>query len=344
MLSQAIHDQVDHAMHRIDYIDFLKCIGLASIIVAHTGPPGWVIMLRCFDVPLMVIFSAMLGVRSYRRRAEAGKSLTEYYLSRVKRLVFPTWFFLIFFFLFEFLAEGTVHSFRYYAASFLLTQFGIDYVWIILVYLYSAFMIPFFFRLGKGKWIWIYVFIAYFLYELAYHLGIGTGNRLMMTTFYCFIPYGMGLTYLGCTANQMSHREHEWLAVITLIVFAGMAVYYRVTQGMLLSVQVAKYPARFYYLSYGIGCSFLLLSFCEKVHLRIYGHPWIRFISAHSLWIYLWHILVLEIYRLFHLPDNWMIKWVIVFTCSILFTFLINRAVDVMEKRQSLSWLWIFRG
>ena len=61
MPSQPVHAQNYQAVSRIGYIDFLKVIGLAGIVAAHTGPPGWVIMLRCFDVPLMVILSAMLG-------------------------------------------------------------------------------------------------------------------------------------------------------------------------------------------------------------------------------------------------------------------------------------------
>jgi len=77
MPSQTVSEQANSGT-RINYIDFLKVIGLAGIIAAHTGPPGWVIMLRCFDVPLMVIVSAMLGERSYRRRAEAGKPLKDY--------------------------------------------------------------------------------------------------------------------------------------------------------------------------------------------------------------------------------------------------------------------------
>ena len=344
MPSQTVQEQPGQGTRRIDYVDFLKVIGLAGIVAAHTGPPGWVIMLRCFDVPLMVILSAALGERSYGRRADAKKPVSEYYFSRIKRLVFPTWIFLILFFLFQFLTERTVYSFRFYLDSFLLTHYGIDYVWIILNYLYSALMIPFFFRYGRKRWVWVCIGAAYLLYELAYQLRIGTECRFIMNTFYDFVPYGAVLTLLGCSSNRMSSEKHAWTAAAALFVFAGIAVYYRMSRGMFLSVQGAKYPARLYYISYGVGCSFALLAFCGKFHFRFYRHPWIQFISAHSLWIYLWHILVLDVYRLLHLPENWMIKWLTVFTASVLTVYCINAGLDAAEKRKQWSWLKYFRG
>ena len=52
---------------RIGYVDFLKFIGLTGIILAHVGSPSWLMMLRSFDVPLMVILSSMLGKKSFEK-------------------------------------------------------------------------------------------------------------------------------------------------------------------------------------------------------------------------------------------------------------------------------------
>ena len=61
---------------RIEYVDFFKVLALFCIFLAHVGPPEWVIALRCFDVPLMVILSAMLGERSYARKKAASSSFS----------------------------------------------------------------------------------------------------------------------------------------------------------------------------------------------------------------------------------------------------------------------------
>ena len=53
--------------NRIEYIDFLKFIGLTGIIIAHVGSPNWIMMLRSFDVPLMVIISSFLASYSIKK-------------------------------------------------------------------------------------------------------------------------------------------------------------------------------------------------------------------------------------------------------------------------------------
>ena len=53
--------------NRIAYVDFLKIIGLSCIILAHVNPPAWIMMLRSFDVPLMVIISSILAELSYSK-------------------------------------------------------------------------------------------------------------------------------------------------------------------------------------------------------------------------------------------------------------------------------------
>ena len=331
------------AVSRIDYIDFLKTIGLGGIIAAHSGSPGWVIMLRCFDVPLMVILSAILGIMSYRRKNGSPSARKDYYLSRVKRLIIPTWLFLILYFLYELIADGSIHPFRYYLNSFLLTNYGIDYVWIMLIYLYGALMIPFFSRLKLSIRVYLGLALLYTLYEIAFGLKLGTGSGILRSTFYYIIPYGM-LTFLGCRFGSQSHKTHLAIAATGLAVFAAMAIYYRLTTGSFLSVQTAKYPPRLYFLAYGTGCSFTLLSFCERFRLKVYSHPWIRFISAHSLWIYLWHILVLDIYKKLHLPGIWYVKWFVVFLASIGIVLLVNKILDKMNAGKDHFLLSFFRG
>jgi surface polysaccharide O-acyltransferase-like enzyme len=76
----------------------------------------------------------------------------------------------------------------------------------------------------------------------------------------------------------------------------------------------------------------------------LYESRLVRFISSHSLWLYLWHILVLDVYSFLRFPENWVIKWLTVFAVSVLIVFLVNRGVDAIEKRRRLKWLWLLRG
>ncbi len=328
---------------RIGSIDFLKVIGLLGIITAHTGPPEWMIMLRCFDVPLMVILSAMLGERSYMRKLSTAGALRTYYASRFKRLVIPTWLFLVLYFTLSWIMNGERNSFRYYLDSFLLTRYGIAYVWVILVYLYSALLIPLFCRWKLSWQGFAAVAAAYALYELMYHLGIGKDCRLVDMTLFYLVPYGL-LTWLGCNYRHMPKRLRLGVMAGSLMLFAGLAVYGRVTGGAWVSVQDMKYPPRLYFLAYGAGCSFALLAFCERVPLRLYRHPAIRYISEHSMWIYLWHILMLKIYEKLKLPEIWYLKLAAVVLAAVFTVMCVNCCLDAVEKRKKISCLRWLRG
>ena len=128
---------------RIEYIDFLKFVGLLLVVLAHVEPPTPILFIRSFDVPLLVILSGILANQSLERMSVSkGIINTQYYLKRFKRLVLPTWIMLVP--VFSFLAAaGTVYPLKYYLFSFCLTTNGIAYVWIILIFLYCALLSPF---------------------------------------------------------------------------------------------------------------------------------------------------------------------------------------------------------
>ena len=337
-----------NSTERISYIDFLKFFGMTSIIIAHINPPNWAFMFRNFDVPLMVILSSILASKSIAKYSVANVSAVDYYISRFKRLVIPTWIFLIFYFSYNFIVTGQRASIKYYIDSFCLTRYGIGYVWIILIYLYSAMLIPAFTRLKlslKGP---IIVSVSYILYEIAYYYKLGPNGSGFLrdfidTTFYYIIPYGV-LTYLGYNYFMLKNRIKLVIPLVSFIIFISLAVYYRSALGSFQSVQIAKYPPRIYYLSYGIGCSFALLIVCEKKNLKLYENKVIRFISSHSMWIYLWHIFILDIYGRLKLPEIWFIKLIIVYMLSVLIVYMVNQRLDYIERNHHYTFTKYLHG
>ena len=332
---------------RLAHVDFLKTVGLAGIIIAHVGSPDWLMMLRSFDVPLMVILSALLANRSYAKHERAGTPVFRYYLSRIRRLVLPVWLFLLLYFLIVFAFTGKHESLRYYADSFCLTRYGVGYVWVFLIYLYSAALVPLFARLklsAKGA---VLVCAAYILYETAWHFRIGLAGgalrNVLDTTFYYIIPYG-AVTYLGYNYPSMGKRTKYIILLASALVFAGLAVYHGVSAGSFQLVKIAKYPPTLYYLSYGIACSFALLLLCENRSPGLFRSRPVRFVSSHSMWIYLWHILALFLYGRLKLPAVWPVRLLAVGGFAVLMTAGVNRAADALEKRRRLPFLRYFRG
>lgn len=327
---------------RIEYIDFLKFVGLTGILLAHVGSPRLIFMLRNFDVPLMIILSSLLAEISVHKCCNSATAIFEYYVSRIKRLVIPTWIFLCIFFGISF-ALGRCYDWKYYIYSFLLTRYGVGYVWVMLMYLFSALTVPIFYKIKHEKTVVLCLCFLYILYEVAYRYQIGIHNKFIETFCYYIIPYGGVLTYLGCNYSKMNKAKYV-IPFVALLIFMLFGFYYWQAYGQLRSVQFAKYPPRSYYLSYGIMISFGLLYLCEKYNFKIYKNSIVKFISSHSLWIYLWHIGILAIYSLFKLPEVWFVKFVVVYSLSITLTYIVNLLLDLIEKKRTFKMLKYFRG
>lgn len=277
---------------RKPYIDFLKAVGLLGIILAHVKAPQSLMMIRSFDVPLMVLLSAILAKRSLPDTGLGKADICRHIIKRIKRLVIPTWIFLTFFFLLNALL-GNVYSAEYYFNSFLLTRYGIGYVWIVLIYLYCAVLAPFLAKAEYGKAVWLTAAVIYVLYELAYYYGLGTESKLIMSTVYFIIPYGI-LTMIGLHYEKMKKRVKITVCVSAFLIFLILAVYYWVASGSCQQVSIAKYPPRLYYLSYAVAVSFGLLLVCDGRDNKLFRSPAIRFFSSHSFWISLAHPLYLR--------------------------------------------------
>ena len=316
---------------RIGYLDFLKVIGLIGIMIAHVEAPGWALMARAFDVPLMVLIASMLARKSYEKRLNAGKGAGSYIVSRVLRLAVPTWFFLIYYFGFFALATMHLYPLRYYLYSFSFSLYGIAYVWVILVYIYSAVCTPLFHKIKAGPVVCILIAASYVIYEIMYHFCVLTDKRLFENTFYYFIPYA-ALSFIGYNYPAMKDGIKKTVAAVSGTVFFICVFYYRFTTGEFQRVSVATFPPRIYYLSFGLFVSFVLLIVCEKFDFKFFKAKPIAFVSKHSLWIYLWHIFALFISMRTGLSRYWYVDVTAVFIMACLVTWVQTMAVKAIRK------------
>ena len=71
----------------------------------------------------------------------------------------------------------------------------------------------------------------------------------------------------------------------------------------------------------------------------------IEFCSKSSLWIYLWHVLIIFLLNTYYNYINWKIKYVIIVLGSIGITFMQNKVIDLSEKTKiNKNLLKVFRG
>ena len=83
---------------------------------------------------------------------------------------------------------------------------------------------------------------------------------------------------------------------------------------------------------------------CENHKLKIYDNRIVKFVSKHSMWIYLWHVLVLTIYSKLVLPDIWVIRLIVVYLFSVVIVIIVNMLLDAIEKSKMYVMLKYLRG
>ena len=124
---------------RLDYLDIVKFIAVICLFLAHVNTPKILMEIRGFDVIAMVVLSSILAKSSLKRSSSSKNFIKK----RIKRLVIPTWIFLIFMYFCMFIIGKLPTFWDIFKSFFFQRDCGIvGYVWIIWIYILCAFMIP----------------------------------------------------------------------------------------------------------------------------------------------------------------------------------------------------------
>lgn len=305
---------------RKKYIDVMKFMGICCLFLAHVQGPFFLEEIRGFDVPMMVLISGSLAVSSIER----ATSTKDYIFKRVKRLVFPTWIFLAFFYL-AMILMGQKPQFADIIKSFCFQRdCGLaGGVWIIWVYLVCAVSVPFFQKSLKKKWFWALAIVVLVTYEVVvFTVPMIVENRILYYSFFTIIPYGI-LTALGMSINQMHDKNKRLLFICTVMAYLLLCISLVIAGGRYISISQFKYPARIYYLSYGVSVTLVLTEIIKRLEEEIPEIKIINFVSKHSLWIYLWQIMILTIVNyVIKVSDRWFLSWLILMAGSITITWI----------------------
>ena len=315
-------------------IDILKTLGIILVILAHTNPPTFIFQLRNFDVVLLVILSGSLAIKSYNK----SKNFKKYFEKRILRLAIPVIVMLSAFFgggrvLCTILNKEFPFSFKKLIFSFFLLDV-IGYVWIIRVYILCALSIPIIEKIKKSlstKEYYLFIISLYILYEILYYF-IGNNNLFLKYIVYYIIPYGFLCSFIGIELNRWNNKTILIISMILIIIFGITATIKISNLNTFVTTNEAKYPARLYYLSYAIGMSLLCYYFVDRKNIfnikRIFNNSKIVFISGHTMWIYLWHIIYIFIINFIKLNLFWLFEFLIILLMSIFTTYLQSKVVN----------------
>lgn len=331
---------IDNKPFRDYSLDWLKTIGTLCLFLAHVEAPFWLKELRSFDVPLMVFVSGLLTVDSYLR----SSSDTYYIFKRIKRLVIPTWLFLCFFYICMF-AVGKLPDSITIIKSFLFQRDGgiAGYTWIIWVYIVCGVLTPYLVKTRLNYLSIVIISAVGIAFELVTAFSNLSDIRILYYSFFTLIPYGVVL-FFSIKYKEASSDLKKYVLTFLIVLHCVYTLVLYYSRGEYISVNEYKYPARIYYFSYGIPIAIILLNFFRSKYFLNRRFRLVEFISKHSLWIYLWHILVIAVLKYVLKIDNWMISYVLLVTLSIGITFLQNLLIEKIQKNHHYSFLKYFVG
>lgn len=331
----------DDNTKRNGIIDILRFLGLSLIILAHTNPNEYIFQLRNFDVPLMFIVMGM----SYDITSNKQRTKFSYIISRFRRIILPTWTFLILIFIACYLCYLTTNLSKFYFTQYeILSSFslarGIGYVWVIRLFFAVSVI-----AVLAPKYIYqVNIFVIYLASFLIiamsdnlfgdWYKEIDHGNDiLLLGSFYSnVIPYTLifliGTKLLNCTSKQL-----YLLLLISLLIFSGIAVYNFLMSSTFYPTQIDKYPPGIYYISYSIFMSLLFLIAIkkQKAIYNIAKNKAVIFISSNSIWIYLWHIVFIMLTDKTSIEFIW--RYSFVYTCAIIIFLIQYKLVTLWTKK-----------
>jgi fucose 4-O-acetylase-like acetyltransferase len=302
-------------------IDILRVTGLLLIMLAHVSPPFLLFQFRTFDVPLMVFVSGL----SYLAAGKNNVGFISYVLSRVKRLLFPLWCFLTFFFLLVYLfgAQNILNinlSKIFYSYAML---GGIGYVWVIRVFLMIAILSPLYVGVSKCLNDVQIIFYSYVVILISSLLAMCVKEYTHGVVFFTFteviipaISYGV-LFIIGCRFNSFSIKNKVIFFMLGVLSIFLIEIFSMYSSGKWIFPQDYKYPPSFLYIFYSfvLISIFYLLSNCLASELKnnVRARAVLVFISSNTIWLYFLHIPVVEFFRVSHILDEYCIKWILAF-------------------------------
>ena len=321
-------------------IDVLRTIGLLGVILAHTDPPKQLFEVRNFDVVLLVVCSGMAFMLSL-----SSKRFWPYVWARTKRLILPVWLFLAALFCgLALVPQGrAIMDVPLLVNSFLMTG-GIGYVWIMRVFMTVAVVAPFLLLLSRRIRSDLLFFAVLTGAILVYHVTSGwvmdwytagarpgdaaldnhsPANVLFQTIGYSLV-FAFGLRLIGASLRLRMGLAIFWCAVF-------LAILATVQQGQ-LGAQEYKFPPRLPFLAYGLAVTCVLYLLAPLVAAPLERARWLRatvdFISANSIWIYLWHIPVVLVQRQLEVFGGWLPTYIVALVFALVTTLVQRRVVE----------------
>ncbi len=321
---------------RIAILDFLRGLAIFLMIFDHTAA------YYLFDktvfffwdyshiiVPLLIYVSSVLFFS--KPHPLKKDELFMYFKKRFWRLLLPYYLFVLALFPLLLIVEKTKLTFPYMIGSFIFTS-GEDINWLVLLFLYIAFLCPFIAYLKTIHRTLFYAFgtMALISSIALVFIRIPVNYKLTM-----WLPWTI-IVYLGFFATMVTNRYRFF--TMTLIVSIMSFILLQIIQTHLhhnLVLQENKYPPNLYYLSWGIfWLSLFNLTYHQIIAKITPLIATLKFFSVHSYSLFFIHYFVL--YAVARTQPYWQWPWykffLLILIISIVIQYLLNHILKIAKR------------
>lgn len=294
----------------------------------------------------MVFVSGM----AYYCSGKHNVQIWPYAISRFQRLVLPVWIFLSLFFLFIFIFRPekfmNLLTVQNVFSSFLLQGFG--YVWIIKVFLIIAIFSPLYVKFiqYKNGYSLAFITLAMLLVSLFIaNINLSVNNNevlnFLLDVYFSAIVYG-SVFMLGYRYLNLSISERKFIFLLYFSVFIVCVVAYYIIYGKVLGPQFFKYPPSLFYIAYALTLIFIVAWVLDRV-VSVKELPYLlKFISSNTIWIYLWHIPVVEYFNGYDISYSFVFKYIIALMIPVFIVFVqvhfVRRTNNIVLSKLFTGW------
>lgn len=321
-------------------IDILRFMALTGIILVHTEPTLFWTQLRSFDVPLMVLLSALcFGMGDNKNIV----SYPIYLRKRFIRLVLPSWIFLTIYFIVSFYVTLHISINKVIMCYTLTTSW---YFWIIRILVGMAIIAPFLKKMSDSLTKRSLLFVCVIMFVFTEFLSIQSSDYFYKM-FVMFIPY-VAYYLIGMNINKYKEKTILKYGIIFIIAYAFLALFLYIKTGEYIPTGRFKYPPRLYYTLYALGISAILWYYRNNivwVLIKVKLFQFAKFVGSHTFWIYLWHIPIVD-YMVEKYDSS--ISFVVVYFSAIIITFIqtviiekVCECVNSIYLRKNLKMIFI---
>ncbi|MCX6730898.1 MAG: acyltransferase [Candidatus Roizmanbacteria bacterium] len=324
---------------RLPEIDDIRGISIILMIMIHTNVyflsnkiSYMTLELSQFAVVAFIFCSAYLFY--LKQQVYGWSEFFSHLVKRIKRLVIPYYWFFAVYYIFLLIKEPKKLTLSYLTQNIFVIG-GLDFNWLVLLFIELAILMPFVSYLFEKKRAWFYIYTAAaFLSSLVFLKY----TPLSYYRYIMWLPWSLVLIYTYLFNQLKEKKSLFW--IITAFCFA---LYYILPPlilkplGRSLFMYDNKYPPNLYHLAYGVGSVNLLYMLSQwKWFSNYIVQTIINFFSTYSYTIFFIHILVIyTVTVFFHFHFNWVTFFMAVTGITILVQLAYNGITHLLSTLKS---------